>query len=243
MAGEITIIELVRNGTLSAAMAARLWSALEERRSILVVAIPRFAGKSTVTRALLSLLPAGVPVHQLSGEEAQMAELKQAALGGYLVVGEFSQAPVPGYIWGEPVRRVFDTMEAGYSLATALHAPGVDEAIAAVCEGNGVSDEAASRFDVVIYIQRFGDDEESFWRRVSEVYEIDRVQDGKPRGRTLFRWLESSDSFEAVEAPQRIEAGSDLISRREAALRELADAGKTSVDDVAQLVATHGASG
>ena len=240
MAGEITIIELVRNGTLSAGMAATLWGAVEERRSFLVVAIPRFAGKSTVTRALLALLPAGVPVHQLSGEEAQMADLKQGALGGYLVVGEFSQAPVPGYIWGEPVRRVFDTMSAGYSLATALHAPGVPEAIAAVCEGNGVSDEAASRFDLVLYIQRFGDSEDDFWRRLAEVYELDRVVDGKPQGRTLYRWAESSDRFEAVESPQRISTDAELVRRRAAALSELAGQGKTSVEDVARLVAEHG---
>ena len=240
MADEITIIELVRNGTLSASMAATLWGAIEEQRSLLVVAIPRFAGKSTVTRALLALLPAGVPVHQLSGEESQMAELKEAALGGYLVVGEFSQAPVPSYIWGEPVRRVFDTMSAGYSLATALHAPGVPEAIAAVCEGNGVSDEAASRFDLVLYIQRFGDSEDDFWRRIAEVYELDRVVDGKPQGRTLYRWLESSDRFEEVDPPQRISTDRELASSRAAAISELAGQGKTSSDDVARLVADHG---
>jgi len=240
MSNDITLIELVRNGTLSAEMAAMLWCAVEERRSLLVVAIPRFAGKSTVMRALLSLLPPDVPVHHLTGDEAQMAELKQAATGGYLVVGEFSQAPVPGYIWGEPVRRVFDTMSAGYSLATALHAPGVNEAIAAVCQGNGVSDEAASRLDLVLYIERFGEEPDDFWRRIAHVYELDRVVNGRPEGRTLYRWQEASDTFEAVEPPQRIEANGDLIARRAAALSELASAGKTAVEDVEQLIATLG---
>lgn len=243
MANEVTIIELVRNGTLSAEIAATLWSAVEERRSILVVAIPRFAGKSTLGRALLALRPSDLPVHHLNGDEAQMADLKEAASGGYLVVGEFSQAPVPGYIWGEPVRRVFDTMEAGYSLLTALHAPGVAEAMAAVCEGNGVSDEAASLLDLVLYIERFGEDEATFWRRLKEVYELDRVAGGSPEGRTLFRWTEEDDRFDAIEAPKSIAKDKALIQQRAAALQGLADQGRTSALEVASLVAEHGPAG
>ena len=243
MANEVTIIELVRNGTLSAEIAATLWAAVEERRSILVVAIPRFAGKSTLGRAFLALLPEDVPVHQLSGEEAQMAELKEAAKGGYLVVGEFSQAPVPGYIWGEPVRRVFDTMSAGYSLTVAIHAASVRGAIAAVCEGSRVSDEDASRFDLVLYIERFGEDEGTFWRRLKEVYELDRVVDGSPEGRILYRWVEADDRFEAGETSLHIATDKALVQRRAAALQELADKGATSVADVSRLVAEHGAKG
>mgnify|MGYP004233726185 CR=1 FL=1 len=56
-----------------------------------------------------------------------MDKLKNAATGGYLVVGEFSKAPVPHYIWGAHVRLVFDTLSVGYSLATALHASGLEE--------------------------------------------------------------------------------------------------------------------
>ena len=240
MPDEVTIIELVRNDTLSAEIAATLWAAVEERRSILVVAIPRFAGKSTLGRALLALLPDDVPVHQLSGEEAQMTELKKAAAGGYLVVGEFSQAPVPGYIWGEPVRRVFDTMSAGYSLTAALHAASVRGAIAAVCEGSRVSDADASRFDLVLYVERFGEDEDTFWRRLKEVYELERVVDGSPEGRTLYRWIETDDRFEVGEEPRRIASDKALVQRRAAALQELANQGKTSGADVARLVAEHG---
>ena len=93
--------------------------------SLVVVAIPRFAGKTTTTNAVLSLLSPEVPVHHLSGEEAEMDDLKNAATGGYLVVGEFSQAAPAHYIiWGIPVQRVFDTLTAGYFLATVLPRPG-----------------------------------------------------------------------------------------------------------------------
>ena len=239
MAGEITIAELVRNGTMSAEMAATLWAAVDEGRSFLTVAIPRFAGKSTLSNAVLALRPPDVPLHQVDGSPELMQQLKQERLGGYLVVAEFSEAPVPGYIWGEPVRRVFETLAAGYSLQASLHAPGVEEAMGAVTEGNGVSDELASAFDLVLYIERFGDDEESFWRRLAEVYEVDRVRGGRPEGRTLFRWQADADRFETVEAPRGFALGLDEIESRAAVIAELASTGHTAESDVAAAVAAY----
>ncbi|MCH7579902.1 MAG: hypothetical protein IIB22_06620 [Chloroflexi bacterium] len=239
MAGEITIAELVRNGTMSAEMAATLWAAVDEGRSFLTVAIPRFAGKSTLSNAVLALRPPDVPLHLVDGSPELMQRLTQERLGGYLVVAEFSQAPVPGYIWGEPVRRVFDTLGAGYSLQAALHAPGVEEAIRAVTEGNGVSDELASAFELVLYIERFGDDEESFWRRLAEVYEVDRVRGGRPEGRTLFRWQADADRFDTVEAPRGFALGLDEIEARAAVIADLVSSGHTTESDVAAAVAAY----
>ena len=237
MAGELTIAELVRNGTMSAEIAATLWAAVDERRSFLTVAIPRFAGKSTLSNAVLALRPPDMPLHHVDGSPELMQHLKQERLGGYLVVAEFSEAPVPGYIWGEPVRRVFETLGAGYSLQAALHAPGVEEAISAVTEGNGVSDELASAFELVLYIERFGDDEENFWRRLAEVYEVDRVRSGRPEGRTLFRWQADEDRFDTVEAPRGFAQGLDEIEERAAIIADLASTGRTAESDVAAAVA------
>ena len=237
MAGELTIAELVRNGTMSAEMAATLWAAVDERRSFLTVAIPRFAGKSTLSNAVLALRPPDMPLHHVDGSPELMQHLKQERLGGYLVVAEFSEAPVPGYIWGEPVRRVFETLGAGYSLQAALHAPGVEEAIRAVTEGNGVSNELASAFELVLYIERFGDDEENFWRRLAEVYEVDRLRNGRPEGRTLFRWQADEDRFYTVEAPRGFAQGLDEIEERAAIIADLASTGRTAESDVAAAVA------
>ena len=232
---QITIAELVRNGTMSAEMAATLWAAVDERRSFLTVAIPRFAGKSTTSEAILALRAADIALHHVDGSEEQLERLKRERLGGYLVVGEFSQAPVPGYIWGEPVQRVFETLAAGYSLQAALHAAGVEEAIRVVTEGNGVSDELASAFDLVLYIERFGEDDASYWRRLAHLYEVDRVENGAPQGRTLFRWLEDGDRFEAIESPRGF--SSERLAERTTVIAQLATAGRTSEADVAEAVA------
>jgi Flp pilus assembly CpaF family ATPase len=50
--GELTIVDLVRNGTLSAELAALFWSAVEEQMSFIVAAVPRLAGKSTTSAAI-----------------------------------------------------------------------------------------------------------------------------------------------------------------------------------------------
>ncbi|MBI2855561.1 MAG: hypothetical protein HYX93_01795 [Chloroflexi bacterium] len=231
-----TILDLIRNGTLSAQMAATLWAAMDKGLSMVVVAIPRFAGKTTTTNGILSLLHPDVPVHRLSGDEAEMDLLKEAATGGYLVVGEFSQAPVSHYIWGAPVRRVFDTLTAGYSLATALHAPGLEQAFDVICQGNGVTDQQASSIDLMLYIRRFGDDLDNFWRRLAEVHEIDHVQGGKPHGRLLYRW------FEEVEQARFLQGQGDDVARRRALLEELVNSGRTSAEDVVRLVSEHHAS-
>ncbi len=123
MAKELTIAELVRNGTMSAEVAATLWAAVDERVSFLTVAVPRFAGKSTTSNAVLAMRPPGVPARYVEGEPEEMERLKRERLGGYLVVAEFSEAPVPGYIWGQPVRRVFETVEAGYQIEEDPHWP------------------------------------------------------------------------------------------------------------------------
>ena len=237
MAEELTIAELVRNGTMSADVAATLWAAVDERVSFLTVAIPRFAGKSTTSNAVLALRPPGVPARYVEGEPEEMERLKRERLGGYLVVAEFSEAPVPGYIWGRPVRRVFETVGAGYSLQAALHAGGVGEAIQALTQGNGVSDEQASTFRLVLYIERFGADPSTFWRRLAEVYEVDRVEGGRPLGRTLFRWRADGDRFEALNETCHFARDRDDLARRTDVISHLAGEGRTGAADVAAVLA------
>src|SRR5437899_7194288 len=128
MNDDLTMAELVRNRTMSAAMAATLWAAVDEGVSFITVAVPQNAGKSTTASAVLALRPPGVRLHPVADEPERLERLKQERLGGYLVVGELSPYGARrGYIWGEPVRRAFNTLTAGYSLQTSLHAPSAVE--------------------------------------------------------------------------------------------------------------------
>src|SRR5207247_2099816 len=158
------------------------------------------------------------------------------ASGGYVVVAEIGQAPVPGYIWGEPVRELFETLAVGYSLATALHAPDVPSAFDVLCRENGVSDEAASRVNLVLHLLRFGENPDPFWRRLAEVSEIDGVSGGRPNARVLFRWRDRDDTFEDVEAPHLLNIGSAALDERARAIEDRVRAGRTDAAAVAELI-------
>ena len=232
-----TLLDLVANGTLDAEIAATLWSVADERRSFMTVAVPRFAGKSTVSAGILKFASPDTPIHVLSGEKDQMDELAGRPDGGYLVVGEFSRAPVDTYIWGARVRKVFETVAAGFSLVTALHAPTVEEAYAKICSGNAVSDEDASVIQYMVYIERHGKSEEDFWRRISAVWEVEKVVDGVPVARLLHRWNENTDTFEVINGPQLLNADTALIQARAGKIRSLVETGQTSTTDIEALIA------
>jgi hypothetical protein len=234
---EVTIAEMVRNGTMSAEMAAVIWAAVDEKVSFLTAAIPRFAGKTTTSNAALALRRPDVPLTWIDGTREQTDELVKARKGGYLAVAEFEQAPMPGYIWGEPVRRVFQTaIEAGYSLQAVLHASSVEEAISEVVRGNGVTDQHCGLFKLVLYIERLGS-YGNYSRRLHTLYEMDRVEDGKPVGRSLFRWQPNDDTFEKLAEPTHWGQGAADIASRAEVFSKLAEAGKTAPADVAVALA------
>ncbi len=203
----LSLDDLVANRTMSPEIAAVLRSAAEQRRSFLVHAIPRFAGKSTVMRAILAHAPVSVPMNIVLGDGSDADDLLKQSSGGYIVIPEISEgAWAPGYIWGEPVRRIFKGLAHGVSLATALHAPGIEEAFAIICRQNGVVDEDAGRLDLAVYLRSLGPDVAAPERRVVDsVYEVHGVAEGRPEARLLFRWNEAADRFEAVDAPDRID--------------------------------------
>lgn len=237
---EITMVDLVRNGTLNAEMAAVLWAAVDEQQSFLTVAVPRFAGKTTTSNAILAMRPPEVPAYLVAGEPEVMDRLKRERRGGYLVVAEFAYAPVPGYIWGAPVRRVFETVhEGGYSLQTALHAPSVEDAILEVTQGNAVSDEHASVFKLVMYIERFGTGPGNFWRRITDLYEVHEVRGGRPVGQSLFRWREDGDRFEKLAEPSQFGLDRVDLERRRELIDDLASTGRSSADEVRDAIAAY----
>jgi hypothetical protein len=221
-------------------MAAVLWAAVDDKISFLTVAIPRFAGKTTMSMAVLDMRAPDVPLQVVYGRAQELEDLKRERRGGYLVVPEFAQAPMPGYIWGEPVRRVFETVvEGGYSLQSALHARGVEEAIADVVVGNGVTDEQASTFKLVLYIERFGYGYDSFWRRLTDLYEVHKVENGRPVGQSLFRWDRDADRFEKLSDPHQFGRDPEELARRAAIIQRLVDQGRTSKEDVEAALAEY----
>ena len=89
---EVSIAELVGNGTMSAEMAAVLWAAVDEPVSFLTAAV-RLAGKSTISGAALALRRPGLPLRTVTGEPEEVAWLERERAGGYLQIEGVPAAP------------------------------------------------------------------------------------------------------------------------------------------------------
>lgn len=200
-------------------IAALLWTIAEEKRSFVSGAMPQRAGKSTVLWAMLDHAPDGTVIHPLNGQIDEIREHALSPDGGYLEVGEISTEPPSRYIWGEPVQALFDTLKAGYSLATTMHSTDAVDAFEQICADNDISDAHASMIQYVIHCQRFGEDDENYWRRVDRVYEITGVENGIPIAAELFSWNEDDDSFSALSAPMLLSASSALLAERAKTIR------------------------
>ena len=166
------------------------------KQSLVVLAVPRLAGKSTVLRAILAERPASAPVMTLAEDGLDVDELVKKSAGGYLVIPEITKsAAMPGYIWGADVRSIFQAAREGVSLAATLHAEGPEDAFAQICQGCRVPDPEASKIKFAVYLRSIGRWEEPTRRVVQSVHAIDAVQGGKPKLKLLHRWDEQHDRF------------------------------------------------
>lgn len=202
----LALTDLVANRTLSPGMAALLAAAVAERRSILMVAIPRNAGKTTLMSAVLEERPTSVPLYELGGRHGDSLGIPDAGEpAGYLGFSEIAPHPVTdSYLWGADVRRIFEAAHArGHAIATALHADGIDSAFEVIAE-RGVPDEHASLMDLVVYIRSIGPWQQPERRAVESIHEVDRVEDGRVVARLTHRWDETADRFEAVDSPSLV---------------------------------------
>lgn len=181
---------------MSADVAAAIRAAIRERQSLIVMAVPRLAGKSTVLHAALAERPRSSPVRTLAEDGDDVDELLRESKGGYFVIPEITRSgAMPGYIWGADVRRIFEGARDNVSLAATLHADGPDDAFSQICGGCGVADAEAAKITLAVHLRSLGRWEEPTRRVVQSLSRIDGVKDGRARVTTLFRWDEQSDRF------------------------------------------------
>src|SRR2546423_15031506 len=105
---------------MSPAIADLLRATARERRSFIVMAVPRLAGKSTVLHAMASERPRKAPLRTVAEDGEDIDKLLAESRGGYSVIPATSPgAHRPGDIWGAPGARVFQGIGADGALAVA----------------------------------------------------------------------------------------------------------------------------
>lgn len=123
-----SLLWLIDRGSLDDRVAAYLSLAIEARASIIIVAEPHEAGKTTLLTALLDFLPETTHPVYLRGWYERFSFLDTLPPeSAYVLCNEIS-SHLPTYLWGKGVRRVFEAAAAGYPLATTMHASGAADA-------------------------------------------------------------------------------------------------------------------
>lgn len=178
---EHSILWLIERGALDVPTAAFLSLAVEARASLLVVAEPHAAGKTTLLTALLDFLPEGcVPIY-LRGWYERFTFLDTCPPERcYMLCNEIS-AHLPTYLWGRGVRRVFDAVAVGYPLATTMHACSAADALEQLSSYPlEVPMDRAAKLDLVVTIG-VGYAGNRLLRRVASIERIAHDPDGAPR--------------------------------------------------------------
>lgn len=120
---------LIDQGMLSVQGAAFLSLAIEARRSLIIVAEPDQAGKTTLLTALVDFLPPSVRRIYIRGIYERFSFIGEVpAEDSYVLCNEISHH-LPTYLWGRGVRHLFEALEAGYPLATTMHAASASSAL------------------------------------------------------------------------------------------------------------------
>jgi hypothetical protein len=178
----LSVVALIRTGTLDADLASLLWLLLEGRVPLVVASVPRLAGKTTVLEALLAFLPPTAAVRRLEGFDEDFGWLPDAArLGwrreaagavagaavrqedapqpilspasGYLIADELSPH-LPWYTWGEQARVAVRALSLGYGLGTTAHADSLQELLDSL-KGPDIrlTDDELSHLGVVLIVR------------------------------------------------------------------------------------------
>ena len=118
----LSILDVVKFGTIDYKLAGLLWFLMEHRASALVVAGPIWAGKTTLLHALLDFLPPEIEQVSLRGYEEDFKSLgTEKPENTYLITEEISNHSYE-YIWGYQVVKAFELLPKGYALGATAHA-------------------------------------------------------------------------------------------------------------------------
>ena len=209
----LSIVDLIRAGTISVEMSAYAMRAMREGASLLTGARPGGAGKTTLMAALLNFLPPGAPIVTVDGPQVIAAGLaRPPAEPCCYLAHEIGSGHWYGYIWGPDVARFLSLIEGPRRIASCLHADTLEELTDIVCspplEATG---ESLGRVGLMLFMHvggRMG----RVRRRVATLYEAD----GNGRHQLLFHWRAESDTFEPVadlRGPRSLKPYCDFIRR------------------------------
>ncbi|MFO0875969.1 MAG: hypothetical protein U0840_01235 [Gemmataceae bacterium] len=153
----LSIIDLIRAGTLTSAMAAHALQAIESGASLLTAAKTSGAGKTALMAGLLQLLPPGEPIITLPGKQAiDAAHLHPPAGPTCYLAHEIGTGGWYSYLWGEEASRFLSLAGGNRRVASCIHADDLEE-LTAIIQGSplSISRELLDRVGLILFIHLF----------------------------------------------------------------------------------------
>src|SRR3990170_4886255 len=102
----LSVLEIVKSGTLDLRLASLLWVIMERRASVLVAAVPSQGGKSTTLNVLLDFMRPEIKQIELDTNDDFSFMKKNKPADTYMVAAEFSDYGY--YIWGDTAIKAFE---------------------------------------------------------------------------------------------------------------------------------------
>ncbi len=241
----LSITQIIRAGTMPPRIAAMFWLAMERGASIILAADPPGAGKTTILTALLAFTRSDASVYFTQGwGETFRLPPREGDAPIYLLINEISDH-LPVYSWGPYVRRAFELLAEGYSLASTMHADTVDGVIGQLLEENDVEKRYIGHLTFIVPIFVGALDGQRV-RRVSEVAVLEPLGDGYDR-HSVARWRPDSDAYEVLTTPAQIntlarrlgvedQAFLDELRRREQFMESLLMEGVSDIENVQRRI-------
>jgi DNA polymerase III delta prime subunit len=173
----LSIVDLLRAGTVDLPLASYLVAAMRAGASLLVGANPGGAGKTTVMGALLNFLPDETSVRPIEGRVVLEQGLKDTDYGSTCYLAhEIGEGVYYAYVWGEEARTFFSLASRGHIIVSNLHADTLTETRSQLCDLNDIDPAHLNAVELKIYLRLDG----RGWRRrrwLSHVYECDGACD------------------------------------------------------------------
>jgi hypothetical protein len=180
-----SIVALIAEGVLVAELAALAWLLVEARLPLIVGALARGVGKTTLLEALLDFLPSSVRRIDLAGAAEDFTWLPEAAALGcpptgpatvttppvtpataYLVAAELSEH-TPLYTWGAAARTLVRAASIGYGIGATIHADRLEDVHEALRSRRvGITDDELSYLGLVLIVRAWREPDGSVTRRV-----------------------------------------------------------------------------
>ena len=130
----LSVIELMRAGSVDAPLLALVWLMIDSHASVLVAAEPPEAGKTTTLTALLEFVPPQATRVYTRGFNESFTFLQHTQPDQTWILCNEISPDLQVYTWGPAVRALGAALERGYAVATTMHADTL-EAIVDVLAG------------------------------------------------------------------------------------------------------------